>query len=223
MFPYPPPDPLTLAIERPPPTHFAVQLRRERAASTIQRAFRAWSAQRETLVYLHVKCPATTDDDQLYRLALADALRIANVRLKWIEIPNIRFGYNSRFNKIARGHAGQHTFLVVGSHGCPPFLPPLEFSDSWRRLLGATGFFIIENQRVEEGSRVMPTPAFATRVMEAWPLARLFIDACYSTVNIDDGEIGGHDDNPRYSDAIDRIVVWIETLILTESASVLLL
>ncbi len=80
-----------------------------------------------------------------------------------------------------------------------------------------------DSQRSEDGTRVLPTPVVAKRALAAWPGAQLFIDACYSTVAIGDGDIGGHDDSPLYSDAVDRIVVWIETLILTHSAKALLM
>jgi len=55
-----------------------------------------------------------------------------------------------------------------------------------------------------------------------WPDAHLFVDACYSLSGIDDPDVDGHADSPLYEDAIDKIAIWAETIILSRSASTLL-
>lgn len=90
------------------------------------------------------------------------------------------------------------------------------------RLLGQTGFFVIGDRRSDDSLSVLSIPTLLTRFKTMWPDAHLFVDACYSLSGIDDPDVDGHADNPLYEDAIDKIVIWAETIILSRSAATLL-
>lgn len=91
------------------------------------------------------------------------------------------------------------------------------------RLLGETGFLVTGERRSDDAICVHPVPVVIKRFRELWPDAHLFVDACYSTVGTkDDSNFDGHAGNPLYEEAIDRIAIWIEALILQQSARNLL-
>lgn len=90
------------------------------------------------------------------------------------------------------------------------------------RLLGQTGFFVTGDRRSDDSFSVLPMPTVLTRFKTMWPDAYLFVDACYSLSGIDDPDVDGHADSPLYEDAIDKIAIWAETIILSRSAATLL-
>lgn len=98
-------------------TYFRQARRRSLAATVIQRAFRAWINRFTDLIYIHIKCASTSEADELYRVALADALAAINVRLKWTDFDGFRTGHSSRLGKMARSRAGKRDYVVLGSHG----------------------------------------------------------------------------------------------------------
>ena len=205
--------------------------RRSLAATVIQRAFRAWINRFTDLIYIHIKCASTSEADELYRVALADALAAINVRLRWTDFDGFRTGHSSRLGKMARSRAGKRDYVVLGSHGSVKSLPPLAPSSGTTdvrvlvgfRLLGMTGFFVTGERRSDDAMCVHPVPVVTKRFREIWPDAHLFVDACYSTAGLgDDADFDGHAGNPLYEDAIDRIAIWVETLILQQSARVFL-
>ena len=80
-------------------TSFLQARRRSLAATVIQRAFRAWINRFTDLIYIHIKCASTSEADELYRVALADALAAINVRLRWNDFDGFRTGHSSRLGK----------------------------------------------------------------------------------------------------------------------------
>ncbi len=98
-------------------TSFLQARRRSLAATVIQRAFRAWIDRFTDLIYIHIKCASTSEADELYRVALADALAAINVRLRWKDFDGFRTGHSSRLGKMARSRAGKRDYVVLGSHG----------------------------------------------------------------------------------------------------------
>ena len=91
--------------------------RRSMAAAVIQRAFRAWRDRFEDLFYIHIKCTATAEEDELYRATLLISLAEVNVRLKWIEFDQLRMGRKSQLGKFAASQNKRRSLVVLGSHG----------------------------------------------------------------------------------------------------------
>jgi hypothetical protein len=87
------------------------------AAAVIQCAFRAWRDRFEDLFYIHIKCTATAEEDELYSDALLISLAAVNVRLKWIEFDQLRMGRKSQLGKFAASQSKRRPLVVLGSHG----------------------------------------------------------------------------------------------------------
>ena len=161
----------------------------------------------DQLVYVHVYCPESDANDDLYRETLREALECIEIRLNWVTVSKLSLGAKGTMAKAIKEaeDTSSATYLVVGSHGL---------------CASEAGFIVVEDLRAK-GQRILSTRHVAAEIKDMWPDVPLFVDACYSTMGRGNVDYEGHDSDPRYNDANFKVAQWAELTMLERCTGIL--